>query len=181
MHTAGCGNVQVSFEDSPLTAISNVTYVPNLSTNLLSVSAVVNKGFAVIFRARGCEIFPEDALYKGKPVASAKCINGLYRLNLRGSAAMQSVTKVAEPQALNALVSPDIWHRRLGHLPRYGMDLLNKGMATGISFDKHDLQIIPTNVFLVLWVSMPANRSKIYAAIVRKICWASFTPTCVGP
>lgn len=58
----GRGNVKVNLKDC-VKPISGVYYVPNLSSNLLSVSVLCSKGFDVIFsKTGGCYIYKGEKL-----------------------------------------------------------------------------------------------------------------------
>ncbi|KAG8239599.1 hypothetical protein J437_LFUL018311 [Ladona fulva] len=82
MKTAGHCNVLVNLEGDDK-GISDVLYVPDLSTNLLSVSKLVSKGINVIFNEKGCELcLREKFEVNGEVVATADCMNSMYKLNL---------------------------------------------------------------------------------------------------
>lgn len=55
--------------------IYDVLFVPNLTTNLLSVSQIVKRGSQVDFDATGCEISND-----GKVIATAQQIDNIYKL-----------------------------------------------------------------------------------------------------
>lgn len=81
----------------------NVLFVPELVTNLLSVSQIVNNGGEVKFNHKGCIILNKDK----KIVATATLINNMYRLNLtHGQAYISDVDKE----------DFYLWHQRMGHL-----------------------------------------------------------------
>lgn len=76
LYTAGRGSVQVTMKNGIIKTISNVYYVPNLTTNLLSVSAIIKKGFKVVFSSSNCQI------YDGKVIiATATLYDGIYQLD----------------------------------------------------------------------------------------------------
>lgn len=99
--------------------VEEVMCVPSLTTNLLSVSQLIKKGNRVTFRDCGCDIYNA----KGILVATAKLVNGVYKLNT--------------PVHLSAavVVSSEMWHRRLGHV---NSNYLNKmqDAVEGISIDQ---------------------------------------------
>ncbi|XP_039313806.1 uncharacterized protein LOC105196674 isoform X1 [Solenopsis invicta] len=120
----GKGNVIISTKNGEK-KISNVVYVPDLKTNLLSVSKMVNNGHVVVFNSTGCQVYDaENCLIKGEIVVTASYHNGLYRLDTSQIANLAKHTD-----------SEEIWHKRLGHLNRISMNLLKKNLATGINFD----------------------------------------------
>lgn len=157
----GSGDVRVSIKDSDVDKISNVVYVPNLTTNLLSVKSMVDKDYVVVFHNQKCEIFHQGAISfnDAKPVATARDTNGLYRLDASvitsHSASSDEVTSLigsrneirsgtdshVEFAAIAAVTDPEIWHRRLGHLSRYGMDLMRQGLVTGMNFTAHSTDV----------------------------------------
>lgn len=118
----GKGTVHVNISDS-VNKISDVLYVPNLATNLLSVSNMVKKGFDVLFTSKGAQIFESSGCQvTGNVIATASNHKGMYRLDM-SSHALCTTTKE----------SAMLWHRRLGHLNAKSMHILkNKGI--GIDF-----------------------------------------------
>ncbi|CAH2099085.1 unnamed protein product [Euphydryas editha] len=81
----------------------NVLYVPELATNLLSVSQIVNHGGLVKFNNKGCVIFNRHK----KIVATATLINNMCRLNLYN---VQAYISDVDKQDFY------LWHQRMGHL-----------------------------------------------------------------
>lgn len=75
LSAVGQGNVIVKLKNCEKT-ISGVYFVPKLSANLLSVSAMTNKGFEVTFNSKGCKILDEDQI-----VATATRVNNVYQLD----------------------------------------------------------------------------------------------------
>jgi hypothetical protein len=62
--------------------IRDVTYVPKLSANLLSVSKLAERGHTTIFSPNGCRIYRNARVkIEGEFIASAKEENGIYSLN----------------------------------------------------------------------------------------------------
>lgn len=81
--------------------VENVLCVPNLTTNLLSVSALISKGNHISFNIGGCSIYNS----KNELVATADLIDGIYKLKLKDEKCMLTVQDKSE-----------IWHRRLAHI-----------------------------------------------------------------
>lgn len=83
---------------------TNVLCVPELATNLISVSQIIRSGGQVRFNEEGCVIMNS----KGQIVATASAVNNMYRLNMsgRGYACMSDVEEK----------DPYLWHQRMGHL-----------------------------------------------------------------
>lgn len=143
----GKGRVCVNLKKLGYKTISNVYYVPALSTNLLSVSELSRKGYRVIFTSTECRI-----LDGGRVVATATCNNGLYELDCykagkrQSERAMTSFCVDGEPDAglqggleaawgIGHKVSQEIWHRRLAHLNSRSMNLMKNGLVTGMDYD----------------------------------------------
>ncbi|CAH2108768.1 unnamed protein product [Euphydryas editha] len=87
--------------------IKNVYCIPKLTTNLLSVSQLINKGNNVVFTTNACEIYNKKCTL----VAYALLKNGVYKLQLQ------------ENMSAAAIISGELWHRRLGHI---NSECLNK-------------------------------------------------------
>lgn len=123
LSTMGKGDVPVQIKDnSSVNSIQDVTYVPNLATNLLSVGQLVDKGYSVHFNESGCKVMAKD----GKVMATASKVGGIYRLNTEQDSGYAI--------AASTNVSHNLWHQRLGHLNRKSMKLLRDKMATGVNF-----------------------------------------------
>lgn len=129
----GIGSVKVNTSFGPKT-ISEVFHVPELRTNLLSVSKMVEKGHSVVFENSGYTVFDSsDFSVKGQVVVTASLKNNLYQLDLEEPAN----EKVFLTNHYN---SQDLWRRRLGHLNHVSMHLLKNGMATGMTYDENKVQ-----------------------------------------
>lgn len=165
LYTAGQGSVRVQMKNNNVKTISDVHYVPNLTTNLLSVSAMVKKGYKVVFCSNGCKVYDNNIV-----VATATLCNGVYQLDTVESISCNLVGNVfSEVSELSSLrddaakpgmqfesssepacvmmasqrteaATQDVWHRRLGHLNYKSMELLKQGMAAGISYDNKTYQ-----------------------------------------
>lgn len=152
LYTEGTGTVRIKLANGAIKTVSNVYYVPKLSGNLLSVSSMVKKGFKVVFSFSGCHVYDN-----GVEVVSATLDKGMYKLNIAETLSATPSTVTDTPQearenlVVNAAVecgnyeteteptpaeiSEKVWHRRLGHLNRRSMKLLNQGMVSGISYN----------------------------------------------
>lgn len=151
--TAGQGTVRVQMKNGNVKTISNVYFVPNLTANLLSVSEMVRKGFKVVFSSSICQIYDGEVV-----VASATLCDGVYQLDIvestpircslvekstetkSGVTSSSDVTNTTEKALVTqqcSMASQEVWHRRLGHLNHRSMQLLNKGMATGITYSNN--------------------------------------------
>lgn len=149
LNITGVGDVNMKI-GSMVRKIENVSYVPQLSTNLLSVSRMTQKGFVVTFTKDRCNIYDRCKI-SGNPIATASNNNGIFKLDsevcMLGMEGMVSSPEVhssmplcnrQESQSANvaASVPIDVWHRRLGHLNTQGLYRLRDGAATGVCF--HD-------------------------------------------
>lgn len=111
--------------------VSNVTYIPGLCSNLLSVNAIAKKGHVVVFDESSCHIFKKDEYeckVKGKAVVTGVEEGGLYKLKccFQDSALATTDGDQSDQQML--------WHRRMGHLGMNNLKLLRDKMATGVRF-----------------------------------------------
>lgn len=104
------GNVMMTLNNGKSNneaTLIDVTHVPGLCTNLLSVSRMAANGNKVVFENDICEIFNK----KRDLIGTASLVNGLYELNCQ----TKSDNKNNEFVML-ASASEKLWHRRLGHI-----------------------------------------------------------------
>uniref|UniRef100_A0A4Y0BLU3 Retrovirus-related Pol polyprotein from transposon TNT 1-94 n=1 Tax=Anopheles funestus TaxID=62324 RepID=A0A4Y0BLU3_ANOFN len=96
----GSGRINCLAENGELRAIeiSEVLYVPSLTTGLISVSVLTKKGFNVEFTESKCIV--KDV--NGKRIADATAVGNLYKLN-------------TYEYALQTKCCEHTWHRRMGH------------------------------------------------------------------
>jgi transposase InsO family protein len=100
---SGCGVVRISvLANNKVTAIEvkDVLYIPQISSNLLSVPKLIDKGLTVLFEKKCCKI-----QFNGELMAQANLSDGVYKL-----VESDSVYFVA-----NAELCIHEWHRRLAH------------------------------------------------------------------
>lgn len=95
--------------------VHDVLKIPDIATNLLSVSSICKRGHKVIFTADKCEVRDEG----GKLVVSGTEEGGLYRL--------------VQPERTFLASGIDLWHRRLGHLNEASLKQLRQ-TSEGIEF-----------------------------------------------
>ena len=129
----GKGNIKVQLEvDGKLSnaTIKDVSYVPNLYGNLISVTRLTAQGNKVVFEKGLCRIFDKN----GEPLALAEAEGNLYRLK----AHVQEVRDAAKlTSAFKANTS--LWHRRLGHLSESGIkQLATKNLVSDLDIDNDD-------------------------------------------
>lgn len=101
--------------------VKNVLCVPNLTTNLLSVSQLIKNGNIVKFETNRCIIYNKQ----NEIIGTADLRNGVYKLNvfisdniLAGSAVVNDIT----------------WHRRFGHLNSEYLNKMKNGLVEGLNY-----------------------------------------------
>lgn len=102
-------NAEVNGQNRNLN-LENVLYVPDLRTNLLSVSKITNKGYKVIFDEKSVKVIDND----GKIQLVAPRVNGLYYIR-ESEQDCNSATTIAS-EKVPPMSQTEIWHRRMGHL-----------------------------------------------------------------
>lgn len=100
--------------------LRNVHIVPEICTNLLSVSQIVLLDNVVTFDKKGCRV---TNMY-GEVIATGRLENGLFKLNVQGECANAFVEKKSDNIA--------IWHKRLGHINFNGLRFLNLKIPSGL-------------------------------------------------
>lgn len=118
--------------------LQSVLCVPDITCNLVSVSAIADKNFKVIFSQKECLIQDKEEKLVCRAVLAR---NSIYKLPFSYSG--NKLEKFIEPRApafkTTCSHTIQLWHRRLGHLnPAYLKQLKNKA-ATGIDFDENQL------------------------------------------
>jgi hypothetical protein len=108
--------------------VDNVLYVPNLTTNLLSVSRIIANGNRVVFNEQGCFIYNSQNVCIGE----ARLENEVYRLN---------IVKSQHVLAASVKTSSTTWHRRLGHINANDLCKMKNGAVEGVTFPDKNGQI----------------------------------------
>lgn len=98
------GTVNLELDEGPI-EVKEVFMVPELSTNLLSISKICEKNMTVLLKNDGCEVRDEN----GNIVVSGIQEDGMYKLPTKR---IQKACVISEVE---------LWHRRLGHLSRQFM------------------------------------------------------------
>ncbi|XP_074042702.1 uncharacterized protein [Leptinotarsa decemlineata] len=96
------------------------SYVPGLTTNLLSVSQMIRNGNSVEFQENCCRIFNKEGLL----VATADMTDGVYKLNVHKDKCLLAGTAV----------SGDVWHRRFGHINSEYLNEMKNGIVKDIDY-----------------------------------------------
>lgn len=112
----GIGDVRIKTSNG-FKLIRDVLYVPDLSANLISVSALTSIGLKVNFFEKTCQIIGAG----GKLLLSGNQGNGLYKLvcdpSFYANFPIQSeFCCLTLHDVKSNLTEADLWHRRLGHL-----------------------------------------------------------------
>jgi transposase InsO family protein len=132
---AGCGTAIIKAGVMyPEVRISNVLHVPGFDHHLLSVGALMQKGATVTFGLNKATVW-----LKNEPLFWARFVDNTWRV---------PVTKpTSTALAAQTLETPELWHRRYGHL---GYDnlakLVSNDMVEGIKLDAATLQAAGTKV-----------------------------------
>ena len=93
--------------------LKNVLYVPDLTSNLVSVSAITRRGLRVNFVDSKCLVVSS----KGNVVLEGNLrANHIYRLNLHPGIEVSDKRNVEVALKATASCSISLWHRRLAHL-----------------------------------------------------------------
>jgi transposase InsO family protein len=120
----GSGTAVLPLSNGDTCTLSNVLHVPNIASNLLSVSNLVREGHVIVFSQRGATVLRrENCKVSGQVVATASNYKNLYKLDLANIA---NLTNQCLPTAL-------LWHRRLGHLNVKAVNIL-KNRQIGVTF-----------------------------------------------
>lgn len=118
----GVGDVTIPLLTNRKVNVESVIHAPELTANLLSVSQIAKKGNTIIFDSQGCRISTKKVyIPKGEVIATASEDRGLYKLDVQKNTASSAI-----------LNCHDIWHRRLAHLNRRDMKILQY-MSTGMN------------------------------------------------
>lgn len=133
VEAVGTVSLKPHCRDGELLPVTGVQFVPQLSANLLSVSQMVKKGHTVTFSKLGCEVRSSE----GKLLATGSLTGDLFKLDQHADNRAMACEKV---------VSPSLWHRRMGHLNFQSLKKLRSGCASGINFGdekNYDCRICP--------------------------------------
>lgn len=114
------GEVDIISELGCNITVKDVLCVPSLTTNLLSVSELIQNGNHVIFTKKNCYIRDKNNVL----VATADLSDGVYKLRLQSQSCMLATTASAK-----------LWHRRLAHINSQDMHRMRNGIVDGLSYD----------------------------------------------
>jgi len=116
----GVGEASLQLDSSNRLLIKYILFVQNLKKNLLSISALEDKGFRVAFVDGQVLLWPKNSSIDKATVIGVR-EGGLYKL------------KGHQEHALvhNKVSSSELWHRRLAHINYRALPILGK-MVTGL-------------------------------------------------
>lgn len=115
------GDMEITTSHGYEVNVKNVLCVPDLTTNLLSVSELTKNGNSVHFGRKKCLI--RNKL--GELVAEADLVNGVYKLKLKTTPSCMLSSSTADGQT---------WHSRLGHINASDLNRMKRGLVDGIDF-----------------------------------------------
>lgn len=98
--------------------IKNAMYVPELTTNLLSVSQLIKNGNTVKFNEKTCKIFDKN----NKLIAEADNINNVYKLRYVKTQSLAGLT-----------VNAEVLHRRFAHINYRDLNVMHQGAVDGLT------------------------------------------------
>lgn len=127
-----CGKIDLricnSNGKSQTIQVTNVLYVPELASNLLSVSQLIKKECSVQFTNEGCKIFNKSQ----EEVVACELVNNMYRLNLSSGQAYACNTRESDSY---------LWHQRMAHLNMTDLNKLSK-CTEGVKLTDNKLDMI---------------------------------------
>eukprot|EP00253_Pinus_taeda_P013157 PITA_13157 len=111
VRAVGVGTLTFQKESKPPLKVTEVLYVPGMRKNLISVSALEDRGYEVLFRGGQVLMYP-----RGAPAESARVIGvrhaKVYRFAFQPLLALSSSTDSRASSSEQC----EIWHRRMGHM-----------------------------------------------------------------
>lgn len=107
------GTCYLTLSSGYVLSLQDCLFVPNIVRNIISISALCNNGYYLVFEKNQCSLKLNDDL-----IGTGIMMNGLYYLNTNGSINSIEHTKNARnPKRLRDEGNPTyMWHLRLGHI-----------------------------------------------------------------
>jgi hypothetical protein len=126
----GVGTLTFDRGPKPPLKVSDVLYVPGMKKNLISVSALEDRGYDVLFRRGQVLIYP-----RGTPASSAREIGvrhaKVYKFSFQPLMALSSSTRDRTDNRSSSSELCEIWHRRMGHMYHGALSTLRE-ITTGV-------------------------------------------------
>ena len=128
MLAEGIGNVLIQRKDGRKTCIKDVLYVPGISSNLLSLGQLLQKGFKITM---------EDMMM----LVYDKTKNLIIKTPLTRNITFKIGMQALEHECLSDVSNKEewLWHYRLGHLNFRDLDQMHK-LARGIPQTTGEMQ-----------------------------------------
>ena len=128
----GKGDIQFRARDGSNQVISNVYFVPKMTSNILSLGQLLERGYEIAMVDCGKMLIKDQ---RGIIIAKVNMSkNRMFTLNIRSDVARCLKTCLKDPSWL--------WHHRLGHLNFRSLEqLAGKQMVKGIPSIKHPDQL----------------------------------------
>ncbi|CAL2258040.1 unnamed protein product [Prunus armeniaca] len=116
------GDIKFHMKNNTVQTISNVFYIPDLKSNLISMGQLQERGYIIIIPQSQCQIHHPD---KGLIVEAKMTANHMFPLHIQYDAQKCLSTRVQDPTWL--------WHLCYGHLSFKGLKTLHeKNMVEGL-------------------------------------------------
>eukprot|EP00253_Pinus_taeda_P003200 PITA_03200 len=126
VRVVGVGTLTFQRESKPSLKVSYVLYVPGMKKNLISISALEDRGYEVLFRGGQVLMYP-----RGTPADSARVIGvrhaKVYKFAFEPLLTLSSST---DNRASSSELC-EIWHRRIGHMYHGALRTLRE-ITTGV-------------------------------------------------
>ncbi|CAL8155107.1 unnamed protein product [Prunus armeniaca] len=116
------GDIKFHMKNNTVQTISNMFYIPDLKSNLISMGQLQERGYIIIIPQSQCQIHHPE---KGLIVEAKMTANHMFLLHIQYDAQKCLSTRVQDPTWL--------WHLRYGHLSFKGLKTLHeKNMVEGL-------------------------------------------------
>lgn len=133
---SGCVLLRCKVDDEYVKVkLSDVLFLPRASRNIVSVSAIDQKGGKIYFQDGRAWVKDRT----GRAIAKAALENGVYALDMKAKISEASVADLEVAKETSRKQRPmdekslEVWHKRLGHMPKKAIRILERnGGATGL-------------------------------------------------
>lgn len=116
--------------------LQNVLHVPNITSNLISVSAITKKGGKVVFYGLKCSVYND----KGVLILEGELSNNnIYIVKLEPGIPQEHRSNSEIVLEATSPADIHLWHRRMGHLNAAYLKQLRQA-AIGVDFENSPLQ-----------------------------------------
>lgn len=174
VHTANNSKLNVSHTGDISTAslaLSDAFLVPQLTLNLISVGQLCELGFEVYFSKRGCVVQDPQT---GQIIGTGRRVGRLFQL----------ISLMVPPKAVvrcGAMISPEIWHSRLGHVSHSRLrSLASSGVLGHLNANKVDCQSCQLAKFHALPFNNNDSISQAPFDLVHSDIWGPSPTTTMG-